>query len=110
MDIPDHVYLYLAKGLNFVPSCKTNTHNLKFDAQNFIRKLEWKAFFKEHPELQNNENNNIHSELFIESNKHPDFQHTCIDKVKTKLFGWIANHLFKKPKSNLTPAEHQGQK
>ena len=109
-DIPDHVYLYLAKGLNFVPSCKTNTHSLKFDAQNFIRKLEWKAFFAQHPELRNNDNNNIQRDLIVESNKHPDFQHTCIDKVKTKLFGWIANHQFKTPKSNLTPAEREGQK
>ena len=108
-DIPDHVYLYLAKGLNFVPSCKTNTHSLKFDAQNFIRKLEWKAFFAQHPELRNNDNNNIQRDLIVESNKHPDFQHTCINKVKTKLFGWIANHQFKTPKSNLTPAEREGK-
>ena len=110
LEIPDHVYLYLAKGLNFVPSKNTNVHNLKFDAQNYIRKLEWKAFFKQHPELQNNEEKNIHSDLFVESNKHPDFQHTCIENVKVKLFGWIANHEFKRPKDNLTPAECNGQK
>ena len=110
IEIPDQVYLYLAKGLNFVPSCKTNIHSLKFDTQNFIRKLEWKAFFTEHPELRNNDNNSLHSNLFVESNKHPDFQHTCIEKVKTKLFGWIANHNFNDPKNNLTPAEIEGQK
>ena len=95
--------------MNFVPSCKTNTHSLKFDAQNFIRKLEWKAFFAQHPEHQNNDNNNIQRDLIEESNKHSDFQHTCINKVKTKLFVWIANHQFKTPKSNLTPAEREGQ-
>ena len=110
LEIPDNVYLFLAKGLNFVPSKGTNVHNLKFDASNFIRKLEWKAFFKQHPELQSNDNNRIHNDLLVESNKHPDFQHTCIDNVKVKLFGWIANHDFKKPKNNLTPAECQGQK
>ena len=86
------------KGLNFVLSCKTNTHSLKFDAQNFIRKLEWKAFFAQHPELRNNDNNNIQRNLIVESNKHPDFQHTCIDSYNET------------PKRNLTPAEREGQK
>ena len=110
IEIPDNVYLYLAKGLNFVPTKSTNTHSLKFDAQNFIRKLEWKAFFTQHPEFQNNVDNCIHRDLLVQSNKHPDFQHTCIDNVKVKLFGWIANHQFKTPKSNLTKAECQGRK
>ena len=110
LEIPDNVYLFLAKGLNFVPTNTTNTHSLKFDAENFIRKLEWKAFFAQHPELQNFVDNTLHKDLLVQSNKHPDFQHTCIESVKVKLFGWISNHNFNKPKSNLTAAECEGRK
>ena len=109
LDIPEHVYLYLAKGLNFVPSANTNPHSLKFDTQNFFRKLEWKAYFKQHPDLSTN-NDNIHKDLFVETNKHPDYQHTCIEEAKIKVFGWIANHKFEEPKRNLTPAECNGRK
>ena len=109
LEITDHAYLYLAKGLNFVPSKNTNPHSLKFDTQNFIRKLEWKAYFKQNPDLVNNDVN-IHKDLFVESSKHPDYQHNCIEDIKIKLFGWIANQKFENPKSNLTAAEHQGRK
>ena len=109
VEIPESAYLYLAKGLNFVPSKNTNPHSLKFDTQNFIRKLEWKAYFKQNPELVKN-NDNTHKDLFVESYKHPEYQHTCIENTKIKLFGWIANHNFEKPKSNLTSIEQQGQK
>ena len=85
--IPDVVYLYLAKGLNFVPSKETDPSSLKFDAHNFIRKLKWKAFFKQHPEIQNADNDIVHRDLLVESNKHPDYQHSTIENVKIKLLG-----------------------
>ena len=72
--------------------------------------MEWKGFFKQYPEIQNNNNDTIHRDLFVESNKHPDYQNTIIDNVRIKLFGWITNKEFSEPRSNLSIAECIGQK
>jgi hypothetical protein len=40
------IYLYLAKGLNFVEAAKGDKEDLLFDTQDFIRKLAWRMFFK----------------------------------------------------------------
>ena len=39
----------------------------------------------------------------------PIFTHPLLDNIKTKLFGWIANHVPATPKSNLTLLEIQGK-
>ena len=50
-EVPASAYLYLAKGLGFVPSMKVNLQALKYDTLEFIRKLEWKAFFHQNPKI-----------------------------------------------------------
>ena len=39
-DVPDAVYIFLSKGLGFVPAQKVDMQDLKYDAVEFIRKLE----------------------------------------------------------------------
>ena len=51
VEIPASAYLFLAKGLGFVPSIKVDLQDLKYDSLEFIRKLEWKAFFHQNPDL-----------------------------------------------------------
>ena len=112
IDLPDLCYLYLSKGLNFVESASVDEHDLLFDTQDFIRKLEWKAFYKENPQLNTNEiyTEDIHKHLRVSGSSHPNFSHALLDNIKTKLLGWVANLKPSKPKSNLTPQETRGRK
>ena len=72
MEIPDTTYFYLARGLNFVESRKANKEDLKFDAKEFIRKLEWKTFFHQRsPVDDNTSNDNLHADMRIPSRSHP---------------------------------------
>ena len=107
-DIPDAVYIFLQKGLGFVPSHKMDIQDFKYDTIEFIRKLEWRAFFEANPELQSNYEN-IHEDIRVSSFTHPQFNHPILDEIKMKLLGWIANHKPNKPKSNLTPLEMRGR-
>ena len=112
VDIPDAAYLFLSKGLGYIPSTKVDPHDLKYDTTEFIRKLEWKAFFKANPELQsdNHLSGNEYADIKVSSFSHPNFTNPLLEDVKTKLFGWISNHIAKAPKSNLTPLELRGRK
>ena len=84
--------------------------DLKYDTVEFIRKLSWKAFFKANPELQSdNYQSSKHQDIKVSGFKFPAFTHPLLDEVKTKLFGWIANHKPSTPKSNLTILEIQGK-
>ena len=110
-EIPASAFLFLAKGLGFVPSVKVDPQDLKYDTLEFIRKLEWKAFFHQNPELRTDSNiPDIHHDIKISNFSQAPFQHGIIDDLKTKLLGWIANHEPTKPKSNLTPLEMRGRK
>ena len=51
-EVPNAAYIFLAKGLGFVPSQKVDLQDLKYDTTEFICKLEWKAFFKANPDLE----------------------------------------------------------
>ena len=52
----------------------------------------------------------IHGDIRVSSFTHPSFNSPLLDEVKTKLYGWIANHNAIKPKSNLSPLELRGRK
>ena len=110
--IPNGAILYLAKGLGYVQTNKTNKEDLKFDSLEFLRKVGWKAFFKE----EDNDDGrtvdpaDIHSDLRVSSGKNPPIQNTLYEEIKTKLLGWVSNHKLVTPKSNLTPLELQGKK
>ena len=111
-DVPDATYIFLSKGLGYVPSQKVDTQDLKYDATEFIRKVSWKAFFKANPELQtdNDPSGSLHRDIKVSGYTYPDFSSPLLDDVKTKLFGWIANHSTKTPKPNLSPLEMRGRK
>ena len=112
-DIPDCVYLYLAKGLGFVESRIANKEDLSFDAKEFLRKLEWKVFFHQHSDQNGTGNINskdIHHELRIPSRSHPpDLANPLLDDIKAKILGFVSTFEPEKPKSNLTPAEQRGK-
>ena len=110
-EIPDGTYIFLAKGLGFIPAQKVDMQDLKYDTEEFLRKLGWKAFFKANPELQNNDlSGGLHNDIRVPGFSHANFTSPLLDEVKTKLLGWIANHKPKSPKPNLTPLELRGRK
>ncbi len=118
-EIPDCAYIYLAKGLGFVPSQKVDIQDLRYDTLEFIRKVEWRAFFHQQKE-ENTENTEIenttdntkihHSDIRVSNLSKAPFQHPVTDDLKLRLMGWIANHNNDTPKSNLTKCELQGKK
>ncbi len=110
-DVPDAVFVFLSKGLGYVPAKRVDFQDLKYDMTEFIRKLEWKAFFQANPELANNDSSgDMHRDIKVSGFTHPSFTSPLLDEVKTKLFGWIANHTPLKPKPNLSPLEFRGRK
>ena len=106
------MYLFLSKGLGYIPPQKVDFQDLKYDTTEFIRKLAWKAFFKANPELQtkNDPSADLHRDIKISGYTYPDFTSPLLEEVKTKLFGWIANHTATTPKPNLSPLEFRGRK
>ena len=72
-DVPDAAYIFLSKGLGFVPSQKVDLQDLKYDTAEFIRKLEWKAFFKANPDLDshNDPSSDIHHDIKVSAFTHP---------------------------------------
>ena len=110
-EIPDSAYLFLAKGLGFVPSKKVDLHDLKYDTSEFIKKLEWKAFFHQNQELTTTTDPlALYKDIKVSNFSQAPAQHGVIEELKTKLFGWIANHESSTPKSNLSDLELRGQK
>lgn len=109
VDIPDIAYIYLAHGLNFVESHKANTEDLKYDLNEFIRKLSWKAYFHENPS-DNYATNDVHKDLRVKSQKYPDYANPLLEEVKTKVLGWVTNFEPGEPVSNLTPQAVRGKK
>ena len=109
VEIPDETFLYLAKGLNFVESKKASKPELLYDTQEFLRKMEWKAYFHENPK-DDSFSDDIHQDLRIPSRKHPEgFNSNVFDEIKTKLKGFVANFQPENPGSNLTAAEERGK-
>ena len=111
-EVPDAALIFLAKGLGYVPSQKVNIQDLKYDTTEFIRKLEWKSFFKANPELEtvNDPSADIHRNIKVSGFTHPNYSSPLLEEVKTKLYGWIANHTASNPKQNLSPLELRGRK
>ena len=93
------IYLYLAKGLNYMEAVPGNREDLMFDAQNFIRKLSWKMYFKlkASESAQPIENEDMHAHMLTNRNRYPDFNHPLLDQIKTKIMGWVSNVELKKP-------------
>ena len=102
-EVPDATYMFLAKGLGYVPSQKVDVEDLKYDATEFVRKVAWKAFFKANPEIETNNDlsRSLHNDIKVSGYTYPDFSSPLLEEVKTKLFGWIANHSTSTPKPKL---------
>ena len=109
-EIPDVAYLYLARGMNFVESKQADKEDLRFDSQNFLRKLEWKAYFHENPKTDNSFEEDEHQALRIPSRNHPEgYNNPLMEEIKAKVLGYVNNFQPKNPSSNLTPAEKRGK-
>ena len=110
-EIPASAYLFLAKGLGYVATKKVDLQDLKYDTLEFIRKMEWKAYFHENPDLTTGTDPMaLYSDIKISNFNQAPTQNSIIGELKTKLLGWIANHEAKAPKSNLTELEQRGKK
>ena len=95
----------------FCSSQRIDLQDLKYDTMGFVRKLECMGYFKENPELKcNGPSSKIHNDIRVPSFSHPMFANPVLDDIKTKLYGWIANHESKAPKANLTPLEMRGRR
>ena len=107
-EVPDAAYIFLSKGLGYVPTQKVDLQDLKYDTTEFIRKLEWKAFFKLNPGLEtdNKPTSNIHRDIKVSGFTHPEFSSPLLEEIKTKLYGWIANHTASNPKPNMSPLDY----
>ena len=112
LEIPDEAFLYLAKGLNFVEVRNFNKFDLKFDASEYLRKLEWKAFFHDtRGDEDTVETVDLHPNLRIPSRNSPrDYQNTIVEDIKGRLLSYIDTLDPPKPKSNLTRGEIKGKK
>lgn len=111
-EVPDIAYLYLAKGLNFVESRPVAKEDLLFDVKEFLRKMEWKAYFHQiqADTTTDRDTEDIHKDLRLRSRKHPqDYNHPLFDEIKTRLMGFATNLNPDKPQSNLTDAEQRGK-
>ena len=110
-ELDPKIYLYLAKGLNFVEAAKGDKEDLLFDTQDFIRKLAWRMFFKSiGQENQLADEEDLHAHMKPKGTSHPDFSHPILDQVKTKLLGWVSNVELTSPHKNLNVQELQGKK
>ena len=110
IDIPNTVYIYLARGLNFVAAKKINKEDLEFDAKEFLRKLEWKAFFYEQGAKAQNSKGDIRADMHIPSRSQPpDQNNLLIDSIRSQIMGFISSFEPSNPTSNLTPAEQRGR-
>ena len=110
-EIANCTYIFLAQGIGFAPSIKVDIQDLRYDTLEFIRKLEWKAFYHQMQSASNlnmdtatNPDSNStdtstskryvakHSDIRVSNFSQAPFQHPLMDKLKLKLLGWIAEH------------------
>ena len=112
VEIPDFVFIYLAHGLNFVESKIPKVEDLRFDLNDFVRKLTWKTFFSKFPSEGEEYTSDVHSNMRVKSNKYPsDFTSPpLLEDIKGKVSSWITNFEPEEPKPNLTPQAQRGKK
>ena len=90
-------------------SRKASKEDLKYDTQEFLRKLEWKAHFHENPK-DDSFNEDQHQALRIPSRKHPEgLISPLMDEIRTKLLGFVSSFNPSQPVTNLTAAERRGK-
>ena len=116
VEVPGVTYLYLARGLSFVESRNLSKDELIFEAKEFLRKVSWKAYFKEKAdqkdasELDSSFEDDQHKLLRIPSRKHPlHFHSPLFEEIKCRLVGFVSNLNVPETHSNLTPAEERGK-
>ena len=108
-EIPDLAYIYLASGLKLVESQNADKVDLRFDLNEFIRKLAWKAYFKDQG-VTDNMNNDIHKSLRVKSKNYPEYSTPLFEELKLKLQAWLINFTPVDPKKNISPQAMRGRK
>ena len=108
-EIPDLAYIYLASGLKLVESQKADKEDLRFDLNEFIRKLVWKAYFKDQG-VTDNINNDIYKSLRVKSKNYPEYSTPLFEEVELKLQAWLINFTPVDPKKNISPQAMRGRK
>ena len=73
--------------LKLVESQKADKEDLRFDLNKFIRKIAWKAYFKDQG-VTDNMDNDIHKSLRVKSKNYPEYSTPLIEEVKLKLQAW----------------------
>ena len=108
-EIPDLAYIYLANGLKLVESNKVDKEDLRFDLNEFIRKMAWKAYFKEQGVAELTDID-IHKSLRVKSNNHPEYSTPLFEEIKLKIQAWLINFNPVDPKTNISPQAARGRK
>ena len=117
-EVPDLAFLYLANGLGFVEAKPCVKEDLTYDVNNFLRKLSWKAFWKEKNDTEdllqpkdecNPPTPDVHENLRLPSKGHPHYKNALFEEIKTKLKGWVARFNPTTPSSNISPQAERGR-
>ena len=102
------IYIWL-KDYILLKEKKASREDLLYDTKEFLRKMELKAFFNEHP-CEKSTKEEEHKILRVPSKNHPvDFSNATYNEIKTRLMGFVSNLEWKAPKSNLSNAERRGK-
>ena len=107
--MPDLAYIYLANGLKLVESQKADKEDLRFDLNEFIRKLALKAYFKDQG-VTDNMDNDIHKSLRVKSKNYPEYSTPQFEEVKLKLQAWLINFTPVDPKKNISAQAMRARK
>ena len=113
LEVPDLAYVYLSKGLSFVPSAKGDKLDIQFDTHKFCNNLSWKVFWKQNRDAESSTTINeesIHKDLFVNSNTAADIKNPLFDEIKAKLNNWVDNLEIEEPKKNLPKGALIGRK
>ena len=113
---PDLAYLYLAKGLNFVPYHDYDKYDLKYDTLEFLSRLACQSQRRHYDQNSDHnpdipENLDIHQNLKPKSRYQPDLVdvHPVYEDIRTKLLNWVDNFEPESKKNNISPGMKRGK-
>ena len=117
IEIPDSIYLLLAKGNTFNPTKSIDKITIRKDTTEFQRKLAHAAYYYQLPEEEDEEEpnepkpeENIPKDLRIKSNSWPLFTSKPLQEVQKKINTFVDGIQITKSKNNLTYLELTGLK
>ena len=116
IEIPPDAILFLAKGVGFVPTRRTDTDKLKYDVRELVRNISWRSHHNKlndgslnQQDIENYPNDDVPKSLYIKRLGWPQVLTPGIEELNTELKILVDGLDIKTPTSNLTKAEQRGQ-